>query len=356
MRTNRETPLYGYHYDALDRLVECTPAEQAGTRRFYQKSRLATEIQDLVQHSIFQHDDQLLAQRQRQGGTVATTLLSTDQQRSVLNALDATPPRSIAYTPYGHRSPGNGLLSLLGFNGERPDPVTGHYHLGNGYRQFNPVLMRFNSPDSWSPFGKGGINAYAYCGGDPINRADPTGHLVLTLLNTVAMRGGIGRVDRFSPFTEALFQVKTQLGGTKGIRAKAFLAGEDSKIYLFNKAVKSMVDESEEVINKLKNRINTSTNLDSTIVHHFEYAKNLGEYNEISTRLGFFDDFLNENNKAKANLWSATLDEWYKEGHAAVHNRITVLAQARHPDPPPPYSRHASPPPYPGDARDNIRQ
>ncbi|EXF92242.1 hypothetical protein HK44_015155 [Pseudomonas fluorescens HK44] len=85
-----------------------------------------------------------------------TILLATDQQRSVLIALDENRPHPIAYTPYGHRPHGNGLLSLLGFNGEMPDPLTGHYHLGNGYRQFNPVLMRFNSPDSWSPFGKGG--------------------------------------------------------------------------------------------------------------------------------------------------------------------------------------------------------
>jgi RHS repeat-associated protein len=65
---------------------------------------------------------------------------------------------------------------LLGFNGQRAEPVTGHYLLGNGYRAFNPVLMRFNSPDSLSPFGKGGVNAYGYCQGNPINRSDPTGH------------------------------------------------------------------------------------------------------------------------------------------------------------------------------------
>ena len=103
-------------------------------------------------------------------------LLATDQQRSVLNALDAGRSHTIAYSPYGYRPRENGLLSLLGFNGERPDSLTGHYHLGNGYRQFNPVLMRFNSPDSWSPFGKGGLNAYTYCWGDPVNSTDPTGH------------------------------------------------------------------------------------------------------------------------------------------------------------------------------------
>ncbi|MFW0759462.1 RHS repeat-associated core domain-containing protein [Pseudomonas sp. H11T01] len=177
MPTNREILLCRYHYDPLDRLVACSLSKQASTQRFYLKSRLATEIQGLVQRSIFQHDDQLLAQQQRQGDTAKTTLLATDQQRSVLSSLDATQPHPLAYTPYGHRAPEGGLLSLLGFNGERPDPVTGHYLLGNGYRAFNPVLMRFNSPDSWSPFGEGGLNAYAYCLGDPVNFSDPNGHI-----------------------------------------------------------------------------------------------------------------------------------------------------------------------------------
>ncbi|VVP17284.1 hypothetical protein PS870_03626 [Pseudomonas fluorescens] len=68
------------------------------------------------------------------------------------------------------------LSSVLGFNGERIDPVLGGYHLGNGYRLYSPSLRRFTSPDSMSPFGKGGINPYAYCESDPINNTDPTGH------------------------------------------------------------------------------------------------------------------------------------------------------------------------------------
>lgn len=67
-------------------------------------------------------------------------------------------------------------VSILGFNGERLDPVSGATHLGNGYRAFYPALRRFNRPDSLSPFGHGGMNSYAYCAGDPINRADPSGH------------------------------------------------------------------------------------------------------------------------------------------------------------------------------------
>jgi RHS repeat-associated protein len=69
------------------------------------------------------------------------------------------------------------LFSLAGFNGEQLDPVTGLYLLGNGYRAYSPTLMRFLSPDSMSPFGAGGLNAYSYCLGDPVNRVDPTGHV-----------------------------------------------------------------------------------------------------------------------------------------------------------------------------------
>ncbi|HAS3165309.1 TPA: RHS repeat-associated core domain-containing protein [Vibrio cholerae] len=66
---------------------------------------------------------------------------------------------------------------FTGFNGETLDPVTGNYMLGNGYRGYNPFLMRFMSQDSLSPFSDAGINAYQYCHGDPINRIDPSGHL-----------------------------------------------------------------------------------------------------------------------------------------------------------------------------------
>ncbi|MFW0758814.1 RHS repeat-associated core domain-containing protein, partial [Pseudomonas sp. H11T01] len=141
-----------------------------------------------LQYSIVQHGDQLLAQQQRQGDALDATLLATDQQRSVLHTVNANTPKAIAYSPYGHRPAESGLTSLLGFNGERPDSVTGHYLLGNGYRAFNPVLMRFNSPDRLSPFGKGGLNSYAYCLGDPINWTDQTGQAVspFTLLSMVS--------------------------------------------------------------------------------------------------------------------------------------------------------------------------
>lgn len=102
-----------------------------------------------------------------------------------LNALDSmnspiwigNPARCFAYTPLGVVSPPPGAAVVSGYNGERQDPISQTYHLGNGYRSYNPMLMRFAAPDSWSPFGAGGLNAYLYCEGDPVNRTDPSGHL-----------------------------------------------------------------------------------------------------------------------------------------------------------------------------------
>jgi RHS repeat-associated protein len=51
---------------------------------------------------------------------------------------------------------------------------TGWYLLGA--RLYSPTLRQFLAPDRVSPFDGGGINRYTYCGGDPINRVDPSGH------------------------------------------------------------------------------------------------------------------------------------------------------------------------------------
>lgn len=91
----------------------------------------------------------------------------------------ASGPAEHAYTPYGH-SPGSHSPQLR-FCGALRDPLAGWYLLGNGRRVFNPVLMRFHTPDTLSPFGAGGVNPYMYCMGDPVNRVDPSGQSPLGL-------------------------------------------------------------------------------------------------------------------------------------------------------------------------------
>ncbi|WP_241667874.1 MULTISPECIES: RHS repeat-associated core domain-containing protein [unclassified Pseudomonas] len=99
----------------------------------------------------------------------------------------------MAYTAYGHLSALRLTSTHLGFNGELRDPHTRWYLLGNGYRAYNPVLMRFHSPDKLSPFGAGGLNSYMYCAADPINHRDPTGRFAIPgfLISLGGYAGGI---------------------------------------------------------------------------------------------------------------------------------------------------------------------
>ncbi|WP_440073797.1 RHS repeat-associated core domain-containing protein [Pseudomonas fragariae (ex Marin et al. 2024)] len=187
-----------YTYDPLDRVSTLTPLAQAVFNRFYNGEQLMTELQGGRQRTCVRAGGQLLAQQLREGDEVVTTMIAGDRNNSVLHASEAGQQSDFVYTPFGHHQAVQASAELPGFNGEQPDPLTGHYLLGNGYRAYNPVLMRFNSPDSMSPFGKGGLNAYAYCVGDPVNRVDPTGHeheelfvgIGLALLGVVT--GGVG--------------------------------------------------------------------------------------------------------------------------------------------------------------------
>jgi RHS repeat-associated protein len=168
--------LINYRYDALDRLIGADPVGQSPATRFYRNNQMVNQTQGDQHYGIMQENDHLIGQSRRVGDKVENTLLVTNQQRTVVQTVTAGAREDFSYTAYGHCPIEGGLHSLLGFNGEQPDPVTGCYLLGNGYRAYNPVLMRFHSPDSLSPFGAGGVNPYAYCAGDPINLTDPTGH------------------------------------------------------------------------------------------------------------------------------------------------------------------------------------
>lgn len=102
----------------------------------------------------------------------AKHLLPCDATNTVLRRLPGGLHQ--AYSPYGfvYTSP---AASLAAFTGQRLDPFSNCYALGNGHRYYSPRLMRFLQADTLSPFRQGGINAYSYCQGDPINREDSNG-------------------------------------------------------------------------------------------------------------------------------------------------------------------------------------
>lgn len=187
---NHQGLLISYRYDALDRLMGVEPVGAPVTTRVYRDASLATQFEGDQHHSLIEAGGHVLAQSSHSGNSVVNSLLGCDQQRSVVQSVTGNQTRRGVYTPYGGQAAEGGVHSLLGFNGEQPDPVTGCYLLGNGYRAYNPELMRFHSPDSMSPFDSGGINPYAYCLGDPINMSDPTGHFswkaILSIVLSVA--------------------------------------------------------------------------------------------------------------------------------------------------------------------------
>jgi RHS repeat-associated protein len=161
-------------YDALNRLVTQVVGGSDARVLYYRGGEQVCEVKTALNDIT-----RLIRNGHTSLGISAgsgVTLTAADRHDSLLLSLKAGEAGGTthAWSPYGGGKVADGLP---GFNGERPDPLTGNYHLGNGYRAWSPRLMRFTCPDSLSPFGAGGINPYAYCAGDPVNLTDPSGHI-----------------------------------------------------------------------------------------------------------------------------------------------------------------------------------
>lgn len=165
-----------YHYDPLDSLSSHDDtAGSISEQRFYRDGELASQLQAAQKKTFLRGSDVLLAQYQSAAAD-RSLLLAVNDSNSVLSEIETAATHARAYTAFGHSSGAATPLCPLGFNGEATEPDTGWQLLGNGYRAYNPLLARFHSPDNLSPFEEGGLNAYAYCEGDPVNFTDPTGH------------------------------------------------------------------------------------------------------------------------------------------------------------------------------------
>lgn len=123
-------------------------------------------------------------------------LLKCDAKATVLQVASDPSHGWRAYCAYGYYPARNTSGPLLAFNGEPLERPMGMYLLGRGYRAYQPLIRRFLSPDSFSPFGTGGLNAYAFVVGDPVNAIDPSGHAAKLGVYLGYKRGDIG-VDAF---------------------------------------------------------------------------------------------------------------------------------------------------------------
>lgn len=137
------------------------------TMHFYQKGQLTMKIADQGNLHVLRAQNTPVALLDQ---TLSAVFLNVDEVHTILGM----PPNSMGYSPYGHLGVDNPTI-LLGFTGQLYDPLTQGYLLGNGHRLFKTSLMRFCSPDTFSPFDTGGMNAYAYCLNDPVNKVDPSG-------------------------------------------------------------------------------------------------------------------------------------------------------------------------------------
>lgn len=164
----------------MSKRIECSQLN------FYLGVNLVTVKREKRTSTVFRMLDTPLAEKEH-GNTSPIKIMVTDGNGSILQTNSLSENSSLTYTAYGHHLNKQCNPSLLGFKGERYQPETGWYLLGNGQRAYHPTIMRFLSPDSLSPFGAGGLNGYAFVTGDPVNYNDPSGHFRI-----------FGKTNRFS--------------------------------------------------------------------------------------------------------------------------------------------------------------
>ncbi|CAM3689163.1 RHS repeat-associated core domain protein-containing protein [Pseudomonas reidholzensis] len=156
---------------------------------FYCGRQLVHSLQVQDSQRFFRQGQRPLAGISQSPDRRDSTLVYTDPGNSVLGAHLRQQINALDYTAYGYCEPPTSAAALLAFNGELLDTHAHFYLLGQGRRAYNPAVMRFNSPDSLSPFRQGGVNAYAYCHGDPINYADPLGTSIIGRMTSAFERG-----------------------------------------------------------------------------------------------------------------------------------------------------------------------
>lgn len=211
--------------------------------------------------TLIRASGRLLAQRYND----ESALYVTDLQGSVLRFLGRDAGGAIAYTAYGRDVCENPAL-LTRFAGQRKDKVVECYHLGEGYRAYSTMLMRFLRADSLSPFRKGGINCYGYCSGDPVNSIDPTGRWKVNVairilgrkLSDRAAEIGLLRTNPEALNPPTVDYILSETGASKNFTVKVTSAlrnatvtpEQQAALKKVSLAIQGVVDDAAEIATK----------------------------------------------------------------------------------------------------------
>lgn len=240
------------------------------TTRFYQREKLNVLVAPESTRNILWSLQAPLVVR-RSHGVLHHGLVGTDRKGSVLKVVGWQ--REInSYSPYGYTS---GALSMLGFNGEYLE-WRFFYLLGAGYRAYGPELMRFFSPDRFSPFGIGGLNSYAYCSGEPINYIDPTGR-GRSLFKRITM--GESRKMRVAPQPTLSRPTRSVASSTEREPAMTISPGlpERQSVPLTKSGLESVIISNQNWINENPMSGNTRAELKPLAEQHRQKGQEIVE-------------------------------------------------------------------------------
>ena len=178
-----------YKYDHAGRLIaEIVNGEKYQTGAFSQTLRYLYD------------ENTIIGVQYNNGVTTGNYYFLRNLQGDVIAIYDTNGAKAVEYTydAYGNCTIKNttsnydlAYANPIRYRGYYYDEATKLYYLNARY--YSPEFRRFISPDNTAyldPKNVNGLNLYCYCGNDPINFVDPSGHsIIATLLIGCAIVG-----------------------------------------------------------------------------------------------------------------------------------------------------------------------
>ena len=180
-----------YSYDSFGRLISVSTTET-----LYGEGTVTSEI-------VFLYDQGSMVGMQYTSPTNGTNVYYylRNLQGDVIGIYDTSGNLKVKYNydAWGNCTVANETTDIalanvnpIRYRGYYYDRETRLYYLNARY--YSPEWRRFISPDAAEyidPETPNGLNLYAYCYNDPVNFADPSGHLAITLSALVAIVLGV---------------------------------------------------------------------------------------------------------------------------------------------------------------------